>query len=69
MKKAPDEFGYLLGMGILFLIIIQALINTAAITGLIPLTGIPLSLISYGGSAYLMTLAGLGVVFNISKFA
>lgn len=68
MKKAPDTFGYLLGMGILFLITAQAMINMGAIAGLIPLTGIPLSFISYGGSSLFVILAELGVIFNISRY-
>ncbi|MEK7559901.1 MAG: putative peptidoglycan glycosyltransferase FtsW, partial [Patescibacteria group bacterium] len=51
VSKAPDSFSYLLGAGIILVITYQALINIAAISGLIPLTGIPLSFISYGGSA------------------
>jgi cell division protein FtsW len=67
VKKAPDRFGYFLGMGILLLITAQALINISAIIGLIPLTGIPLSFVSYGGSALFITLAELGIIFNISR--
>ncbi len=67
VRKAPDQFGYFLGMGILFLIIAQVLINISAIIGLIPLTGIPLSFVSYGGSALMVTLAELGIIFNISR--
>jgi len=64
---APDQFGKLLGSGIMFLIIFQVLINISAITGLLPLTGIPLSFVSYGGSALAFNLAGLGIMLNISK--
>ena len=66
-EKAPDAFGRLLGAGLLFLIIFQALINIAAIIGLIPLTGIPLPFVSYGGSAIMMTLMEVGIILNISK--
>jgi len=64
---APDVFGRLLGAGLLFLIIFQALTNISAIIGLIPLTGIPLPFVSYGGSAFIMTMIELGIVLNISK--
>ena len=64
---APDVFGRLLGAGLLFLIVFQALINIMAITGLIPLTGIPLPFVSYGGSAMMMTLMEVGIILNISK--
>ena len=48
-------------------IMAQAFINIAAISGLAPLTGIPLPFISYGGTAMIALLAGLGIVFNISR--
>lgn len=67
VKSAPDLFGKFLGMGILLLIIIQAFINMGAISGLGPLTGIPLSLVSYGGSALAITLLEIGIILNISK--
>jgi len=66
--KSPDSFGKFLGSGILFLIIFQALINIGAIIGMLPLTGIPLSFVSYGGSALALTLAEIGILFNISKY-
>lgn len=66
-KKAPDNFGKLLAIGIVSWLIIQAFINIAGITGLIPLTGIPLPFVSYGGSALIVSLAGAGILVNISK--
>ncbi|MDO8523585.1 MAG: putative lipid II flippase FtsW [bacterium] len=66
-KTAPDSFGKYLGAGLLFLIVFQAIINISAIIGLMPLTGIPLSFVSYGGSAMMITLMEVGVIFNISK--
>ncbi|OGF61157.1 hypothetical protein A2662_03320 [Candidatus Giovannonibacteria bacterium RIFCSPHIGHO2_01_FULL_45_33] len=66
-RSAPDSFGRYLGAGLLFLIIFQAIINISAIIGLVPLTGIPLSFVSYGGSAMMITLMEIGVIFNISK--
>lgn len=68
VKRAPDVFGYLLGGGIILLITYQVLINLAAITGLMPLTGIPLSFISYGGSALAMMMGEVGILLNISKY-
>ncbi len=65
--RAHDLFGQLLGSGILFLIIFQVLINVSAIVGLMPLTGIPLSFVSYGGSALALMLGELGIILNISK--
>ncbi|MBX4190254.1 putative lipid II flippase FtsW [Candidatus Parcubacteria bacterium] len=66
-KSASDRFGMLLVMGINMWIMAQAFINIAAITGLAPLTGIPLPFISYGGTAIIALLAGLGIVMNIAK--
>ena len=66
-KKAPDDFSKLLAIGISSWIIIQALINIAAITGLMPLTGVPLPFVGYGGSALASVLAGMGILVNISK--
>ncbi len=65
--KAKDDFGKLVAVGITSWITFQALMNIAAITSLIPLTGIPLPFISYGGSALVMSLAGVGILLNISK--
>jgi cell division protein FtsW len=67
-KKAPDDFSALLAAGISSLIIYQAFINIAAISGLIPLTGLTLPLISYGSSSYIVTLLSLGILFNISCY-
>ncbi len=64
--RAPDRFGSLVAGGITAWICIQAFINVAAVTVLIPTTGIPLPFISYGGSALIMNLAGMGVLCNIS---
>ncbi|MBP9728035.1 MAG: putative lipid II flippase FtsW [Candidatus Moranbacteria bacterium] len=64
---APDEFGRLLAVGIVSWVVFQALINIAAITGLIPLTGIPLPFISYGGTSLAVLLAAMGILLNISK--
>lgn len=66
-KKAPDDFGKLLACGLVCWFGFQAIINISAISGLIPLTGIPLPFVSYGGSALIITLAGAGILVNISK--
>lgn len=67
VNMVRDNFGKLLGIGILLIIIFQATINVAAISGLIPLTGIPLSFISYGGSALAIMMGEMGIFLNISK--
>jgi cell division protein FtsW len=66
-NTAPDRFSMLLATGITTWIVVQAFINIGVNTGLLPVTGITLPLISYGGSSILSTLIGIGVLINISK--
>jgi cell division protein FtsW len=66
-RRAPDAFGTLLVSGMFLWIMTQAVVNMAAITGLAPLTGIPLPFISYGGSSMAFMLAGLGIVLNVAE--
>jgi len=66
-KNAPDIYGRLIATGITAWIVIQAFINIGAMVTLLPLTGIPLPFVSYGSSALVTTLAGIGVLLNISK--
>ncbi len=66
-KKSPDVFGKLVAVGMTTWIGLQFFINVAAMTKLIPLTGIPLPLISYGGSSLVFMLMGLGVLANVSR--
>jgi cell division protein FtsW len=68
-RHAPDTFGRLLAVGITSWTVIQALINIAAISGLLPLTGITLPFISLGGSSLAITLVAMGILLNISKYA
>jgi cell division protein FtsW len=68
-KKAPDSLSRLLAFGITSWIVFQAFINIAAISGLIPLTGVPLPFISYGSSGLLSAMLGMGILLNISKYA
>lgn len=67
-KSAPDDFGRLLATGIIFWISFQALINISAMLSLIPLTGITLPFISYGGTSILALLLAVGILQNISKY-
>ena len=66
-QKIPETFGKLVAIGITCWFIIQAFVNMAGMTSLIPLTGIPLPFISYGGSALVVSLAGVGILLNISR--
>lgn len=65
--RAPDYFGGLLAVGISTYLVGEAFINIAAMLGLAPLTGVPLTFISQGGSAMLAALAAAGILLNISK--
>lgn len=66
-KNAPDTFSRLLAIGITTWIVLQALINLGAMTGVLPLTGVPLPFISYGGSSLVVLFAAVGILMNISK--
>lgn len=65
--RAPDLFGGLLAVGISAYLASEAFINIASMLGVAPLTGIPLTFISQGGSAMLVSLASAGILLNISK--
>ncbi len=67
-KNAPDQFSKLVATGIIVWIVSQSFINIAAISGLIPLTGIPLPFISYGGSSIIFLMMAIGILLNISKY-
>lgn len=66
-KNSPDDFGRILAIGIVSWIVIQAIVNIGGIINFMPMTGVPLPLISYGGSAILASLAACGILVNISK--
>jgi cell division protein FtsW len=67
-RTAPDMFSRLVAVGISMWMLFQALINIAAMLALIPLTGIPLPFISYGGTSLVISLFGIGILLNISKY-
>ena len=67
-RRTQDVYGALLATGITTWIIVQAMINIGATTGTIPYTGVPLPFISYGGTSLVITLAGIGVLLNISRY-
>jgi cell division protein FtsW len=66
--RAPDPFGRLLALGISSWVAVQTLINLGAMVVVIPLTGVPLPFVSYGGSSFIILLVAMGILLNISKF-
>src|ERR1700732_35246 len=67
--RTEDMFGRFLAVGITSMIVVQAFINISVVLGMMPTKGIPLPLVSYGGSLLLVTLAPTGVLLNVSKQA
>jgi cell division protein FtsW len=67
-KNVDDFFAKLLAIGIVSIFFIQTFINLASSIGLMPLTGVPLPLVSRGGTALVFLMFELGVLLNISKF-
>jgi cell division protein FtsW len=66
-RKAPDRFGMLLATGITIWISSQALINIGAVTASLPVTGVPLPLVSFGGTSLVISLAAMGILANIAR--
>jgi cell division protein FtsW len=67
--RTEDVFGQYLAVGITCMVVLQAFINISVVLGLLPTKGIPLPLVSYGGSSLFVTLACVGVLLNITKQA
>jgi cell division protein FtsW len=65
--RAPDSFGSFVALGITAMIVVQAFVNMSVVLGLMPTKGIPLPLVSAGGSSLLISLLGMGVLLNISQ--
>jgi cell division protein FtsW len=66
--KAPDLFGNLLAAGLTMMLALEAFINIAGVMGLIPLKGLALPFLSYGGTSLMMSLAAVGILLNISSY-
>ncbi len=67
LQQVQDVFGFFLGIGVVLNVIFYFLINAAYVVGIFPTTGLPLPFISYGGSHLVLTLASMGILFNIAK--
>ncbi|MFE4202917.1 putative lipid II flippase FtsW [Aneurinibacillus aneurinilyticus] len=65
--RVQDTFAALVGIGVVSMIFVQAFINVGGVTGLIPITGVPLPFISYGGSSLLLNMISIGIVLSISR--
>jgi cell division protein FtsW len=67
--NAPDTFGSILASGLTIMVILQAAINIGVVSGVLPVTGITLPFISYGGSSLLFTMTGVGLLLNVSRYS
>ncbi|KXY34124.1 cell division protein FtsW [Bacillus cereus] len=67
-QKCKDPFGSLIAIGIASLFGVQTFINVGGMSGLIPLTGVPLPFVSYGGSSLLANLLAMGILLNIASY-
>jgi cell division protein FtsW len=65
--KAPDTFGFYLALGITMMVSIQAFINMSVVLALVPTKGIALPFLSYGGSSFVLMLAAVGILLNVSQ--
>ena len=65
--RAPDRFGRLLAAGITAWIVAQAVVNIGGVIGALPISGIALPFVSYGGTALLMAMGSIGVLINIAR--
>ena len=68
-RKCPDRFGRLMAFGITMSLTTQTAMNLAVVTGVMPVTGITLPLVSYGGSSLVITLVEIGILLNISRYS
>ncbi len=68
-RRAPDRFGFYLALGITVWIVGQGLVHMGVCLGVLPTKGLPLPFISYGGSSLLATMAGMGLLLNVSQHA
>jgi cell division protein FtsW len=65
--RAPDSFGAFLALGLTTMVAVQAFMNMSVVLSLMPTKGIPLPLVSFGGSSLLINLIGMGILLNVSQ--
>jgi cell division protein FtsW len=65
--RSADRFGRLLAMGVTTWLSVQALVNIGGVTGVLPITGVPLPFVSAGGSALVVSLIGVGVLVSVAR--
>ena len=66
-KNCNDPFGVFLSVGIVSNFILYAFVNAAVVTGLLPVTGLPMPMVSYGGSGMIINMSLIGILLNISQ--
>lgn len=67
--RAPDTFGMLLAVGVTSWIVVQAVVNLGAVLGRLPITGVPLPFVSFGGSSMIVTMSAAGLLLNVARRA
>ena len=65
--RASDRFGRLLAIGITTWLATQAIVNIGGVTGILPITGVPLPFVSFGGTALVMAMVGVGVLVSVAR--
>lgn len=67
-RGAPDRYGSLLAGGITMMVVLQAIMNIGVASGVLPITGVPLPFLSFGGSSMFFAMTGVGILLNISQY-
>jgi cell division protein FtsW len=67
VRSTPDDFGRYLALGVITMLVVQAFMNISVVLDLAPTKGIPLPLVSYGGSSLLSTMVSLGMLLSVSE--
>lgn len=67
-RQAPDQYASLLAAAITTMVVLQAIINIGVTSGVLPITGVPLPFLSFGGSSLLFTMIGVGMLLNVSQY-